>query len=308
MTMRTMQLDETRIGIFGKGGAGKSTVAVLLAKALARQGYDVSLLDADSTNVGLHRALGIQHPPRELLDYFGGMVFSGGAVTCPVDDPTLLTGAELTPDKLPEDYYAKSDEGIFLLTAGKIGEHGPGAGCDGPVAKIARDIRFHDTGPHPLMLIDFKAGFEDSARGAITSLDWVLVVVDPTRAAIRMAVDMKAMVREIRAGTPPATQHLEFPELAELARRLFREAHIKGVLFVLNRVTDDDTERYLRRALAEHNIEPLGIIHHDASVARAWLRGEALVETNVTADAEDIAMALETRHEEASTTLFATAN
>lgn len=84
-----------------KGESGKSTIIVLLARALAQRGYQVCVLDADSTNVGLHQALGVKSMPRPLLDYFGGMVFSGGAVTCPVGDPTLLTGAEITLDKLP---------------------------------------------------------------------------------------------------------------------------------------------------------------------------------------------------------------
>lgn len=46
-----------RIGIFGKGGSGKSTVAILLTQALRDQGYHVCLLDADSTNIGLAQTL-----------------------------------------------------------------------------------------------------------------------------------------------------------------------------------------------------------------------------------------------------------
>jgi Mrp family chromosome partitioning ATPase len=37
-------LSGKRIGIFGKGGSGKSTVAVLLAKALRKAGYELSLI------------------------------------------------------------------------------------------------------------------------------------------------------------------------------------------------------------------------------------------------------------------------
>lgn len=293
MSDRAKLLDGNRIGIFGKGGSGKSTVAVLLAKALARQGYDVCLLDADSTNVGLHQALGLKTASAPLLEHFGGMVFSGGAVTCPVDDPTLLPEAELTLDRLPQKYYVRNPDGILFLTAGKIGEQGPGAGCDGPVAKIARDLKLSDFGEHPVTLVDFKAGFEDSARGAVTSLDWVVVIVDPTQAAIKMAADMKAMVREIRAGTPPATQHLDFPELAEFARRLFRETRIKDVLFILNKVTDEETESYMRQKLAEQGVEPLGVIHRHTSISRAWLRGEPVADNGVADDAERIIEALE---------------
>ena len=44
-----------RIGILGKGESGKSTITVLLAKAFRNYGYQVCVLDADSTNVGIHQ-------------------------------------------------------------------------------------------------------------------------------------------------------------------------------------------------------------------------------------------------------------
>jgi CO dehydrogenase nickel-insertion accessory protein CooC1 len=265
-----------RIGIFGKGGSGKSTVAVLLAKGLRAQGYAVCLLDADSTNVGMHRALGLAHSPAPLLDHFGGMVFSGGRVTCPVDDPLPLADAEVSPTSLPDAYLGQSSDDILLLTAGKIGGLGPGAGCDGPIAKIARDLRVHGNGTEPVTLLDFKAGFEDLARGAVTSLDWAVVVVDPTIAAVEMAAHIQALVREVKAGGLPATQHLEDPALVEAANRLYRQAVIKGVYVVMNRVQDARMEHYLRERLHEHGVEAYAVVPADQAIARAWLAGETL--------------------------------
>jgi len=283
----------SRIGIFGKGGSGKSTVAVLLAKALRDLGYHVCLLDADSTNVGLAQALGFEHTPETLLEYFGGMVFSGGAVTCPVDDPTPLPGADIYLDTLPPQFFVQED-GITLITAGKIGELGPGAGCDGPVAKIARDFHLYMEGEPLVTLVDFKAGFEDTARGAITSLDWVIVIVDPTLAAIEMASDMCDMVARLKAMELPATMHLESPELVALANQIFIEARVKGVMSVLNRVQNIEIENYMRKELSARSIEPIGVIYEDPSMSITWLERKPLGGREAEQEALKIAKVLET--------------
>jgi CO dehydrogenase nickel-insertion accessory protein CooC1 len=205
------------------------------------------------------------------------MVFSGGSVTCPVDDPSLLQGAELTLDRLLEPYFSRSKEGILLMTAGKIGELGPGAGCDGPIAKIARDmqVRLPD-GEAPVMLVDFKAGFEDTARGVITGLDWILTVVDPTTAAMEMVFHLRDTLRRVQAGASPATAHIKDPALAEHAKRLYREAKVKGLFTILNRVADKEMEEYLRRRLADSDITPVAVVPQHKEITTAWLRGVSL--------------------------------
>jgi CO dehydrogenase maturation factor len=293
MTSEDKPLAGKRIGIVGKGGAGKSTVTVLMANALRERRYEVCILDADSTNIGLHEALGLASSPSSLIDYFGGMVFSGGSVTCPVDDPTPLPDANLSLNQISDEYYAQNQEGIMLLTAGKIGDLGPGAGCDGPINKIARDVKIFMEGSNPITLVDFKAGFEDSSRGAITSLDWVLVIVDPTHASIQMAIHMKEMVRLLKAGVPPATEHLESHELVEIARTLFRETRVREVLAILNRVRDVEMEDYMRDKLTQGGIEPIGVVRETPSITSAWLKGIPFNEPRLREEAEAIITALE---------------
>jgi CO dehydrogenase maturation factor len=293
MPDKEMSLVGKRIGIVGKGGAGKSTVTFLIAKALRRRNYEVCILDADSTNVGFNKILDLPSPPKSLIEFFGGMVFSGGLVTCPVDDPTPLPNSELALEEIPGEYYVQNQDGIMMLAAGKIGDLGPGAGCDGPINKIARDVRILYKGRKPVTLVDFKAGFEDSARGAITSLDWVLTVVDPTHAAIQMAIQMKNMVAQLKAGVPPATEHLESQELVQLAVKLFKETEICDVLAILNRIRDSEMEEYIRSKLLEGGVETIGSIHDDPSITASWLKGIPFDGKELSQKADDIVATLE---------------
>ena len=292
MNTSTKPLSGSRVGIFGKGGSGKSTVTVLLARALRNRRYPVCVLDADSSNVGLHDAIGVERPPEPLVDYFGGMVFSGGAVTCPVDDPTSLTGAVVSIEELPGRYVGRTKEGIWLLATGKMGERGPGAGCDGPMAKIARDLRVQVKGEECLTLVDFKAGFEDSARGVVVGFDRAVAVVDPTSAAPQLAIHLISLVNRIKRGDRPATEHLEDPELVEAARRLFREARIQDVLVVLNRV-DAESARHLLGVLSRRGVHPVATIRMDPRVSISWLKGVRLEAREASEDVEELASALE---------------
>ena len=290
--MRDADLAGLRLGIFGKGGAGKSTVTVLLARALREVGHPVAVFDADSTNIGLAGALGIERQPDTLLEHFGGMVFSGGLVTCPVDDPPPLPNAAVELDRLPSRFVGVTAEGIRLLVAGKIGAMGPGAGCDGPIAKIARDVRITAAGESPVTLVDFKAGFEDSARGVLTSIDWAIGVVDPTVASVRLAIHLVRIVQLMRQGVPPATRHLERTDLVDLAVRQFHDASIKGVAAVLNRVSDAETERFLRSALAPAGPPVIGSLSEDPALQTSWLRGQRLDAADLERTARGIAREL----------------
>ncbi len=269
-------LNERKIGILGRGGAGKSTVTVLLAAMLRKLGHEVCVLDGDSTNVGLHRALGITDPPDPLIEHFGGMVFQGGAVTCPVDDPALIRESEIDLETLDPRFLRRNADGIAFLQAGKLATFGVGAGCDGPMVKIARDLRVRSGTTPSILIVDFKAGLEDSFRGALVAMDDVIVVIDPSAAGISAAVALKESLAAQRAGGEPATRHLESRTSVELARRLYRESSLTGIHVVANKVDDSAVERLMREHLRPHGIELTTVIPRCLEIHDAWLWGKPI--------------------------------
>jgi len=66
---------------------------------------------------------------------------------------------------------------------------------------------------------------------------------------------------------------LKSPELIAWANKIFTEARIEEIWFVLNRVQSLEEEDYLRQGLSEKGIIPIGIIHQDPSISRSWLMG-----------------------------------
>ena len=84
----------------GKGGVGKSTTTVLLAKALAAAGHSVGILDGDLTGPSIPRLLGVSGRPGEgsgermlpLVDAQGIKVVSINMYLPAEDDPVIWRG------------------------------------------------------------------------------------------------------------------------------------------------------------------------------------------------------------------------
>ena len=101
-------------------------------------------------------------------------------------------------------------------------------------------------------------------------------MVDPTNAALQMALDMKRTVQLMRSGVRPATRHLQNPALIEFANRNFERAELSAFFVVLNRVREPRVEEALLRRLRVNGIEPVAVIPEHSSIADAWLDGVPL--------------------------------
>jgi len=89
----TVHLIENRVVVFsGKGGVGKTTIAVNLAYALVRRGRRVGLLDADLTGPNVGRMVGRSGPLRDR---------SGKLLPHEVEGLKVVSGASLLPPGQP---------------------------------------------------------------------------------------------------------------------------------------------------------------------------------------------------------------
>ncbi len=185
-----------KILICGKGGCGKSTVAALLATAMHKRGKRVFLVDADESNIGLYRMLGLDLP-ESLMDSLGGKKgFRDKTNTTGItlDNSTLLFPKDLKLDELPDDCCALS-EGVRVMSVGKIHHFGEGCAC--PIGKLFRmlfsSLRFEE---NDLVIVDTAAGVEHFGRSLDGQCDHIVCVVDPSYESIMMAKRVGVFARE----------------------------------------------------------------------------------------------------------------
>jgi CO dehydrogenase maturation factor len=256
-----------KICITGKGGCGKSMVAVLLSKLLAARGYRVLLVDADESNLGLQRLLGVKNEPIPLMEYLGGKPTLQKKMIDAFKQSTgepkmvILPQESISLADLPPEYIAHVD-GILHLRIGKI-EH-PMEGCACPMGALARD--FLDKlvlDEKEVVITDHEAGLEHFGRGVERGVDIVLTIVDPSYESVLLA----EKINSLAAGFGVRT------------------------LVLLNRVTPDTADG-LKSELQLRGIETAGSIRYDPEVFQSCLKGEPLSAVQAEVDVAELIIAI----------------
>jgi CO dehydrogenase maturation factor len=245
-----------KILICGKGGSGKSTISSLLAKSMAKKGFNVLVIDSDESNYGLHRQLGMQLP-EDFMNYFGGKrgMFKKLRIFFKKEDANVKEDPKSESvnvfDKrwgisdLPEEYLAKKN-GIKLLAIGKIHDFGEGCAC--PMGALAKTLLDNlDVSDKEVVIVDTDAGIEHFGRGVEQGCDVILVVVEPSYESLKLAKKIDDMARSIG----------------------------KTTYFVLNKV-NDDSRTMMFESLNQSKINVAGMISASKAVFKAGLAGEEL--------------------------------
>jgi CO dehydrogenase maturation factor len=180
------------MAITGKGGAGKTTVAVLIARYLADTGHKVIVLDADP-DANTAMALGLEpekcpEPVSELKDLIAERTGTKG------------TGGDfftLNPrvDDIPER-YAVDVNGVKLLRMGRLARGGGGCFCpeNAFLKSLLAYLFFSDD---QTVILDMEAGVEHLGRGTAQGVDRMIVVVEPGRRSIQTAQTIRQYAADI---------------------------------------------------------------------------------------------------------------
>lgn len=190
-----------KVLICGKGGSGKSTVSVLIAKNLKAMGYKVLLVDADESNFGLYGLLGIP-PSASLIENLGGKKGAKNKMATLFSKekaPALFTNDQKWKISDIPDESVTDANGIKLLVIGKI--HSFGEGCACAMGFVSKTFLSNlAIGDDEMVIVDTEAGIEHFGRRVEEGCDMILGVADPSYESFMLVKKIEEMGK--KAGVP----------------------------------------------------------------------------------------------------------
>ncbi|MFQ6106230.1 MAG: AAA family ATPase [Thermoplasmata archaeon] len=186
-----------RIGIAGKGGVGKSTLAGTLARLLARRGMRVLAVDIDPSP-SLAYAIGMSEEGRKNLVPLSRMLDLIEERTGVRPGSSYGQMFKLNPkvDDLVDKYGIVAKDGVRLIILGTI-EIG-GGGCFCPEnALLKRLLKHLVLDRDEVLIMDMEAGVEHLGRGTAEGVDVLVIVVEPGTRSIETARKIKKLAEDV---------------------------------------------------------------------------------------------------------------
>ncbi|NLT24339.1 MAG: AAA family ATPase [Syntrophorhabdus sp.] len=231
-----------KIAVSGKGGAGKTTVAGVMARILGDRGKKVIAIDADPDS-NLASAIGIDE---ESLRDVRPLAAMEEFIAERTGSKKGQYGAffQLNPrvDDIPERFSLVKD-GVKLLVLGSIPQGGGGCFC-AENALLRSLLSYVMIERDEYVIVDLEAGLEHLGRGTTEYIDALIVVVEPGKRSFQTA-------RQVR--------------------RLADDIGIKKVYVVGNKIADGQDETLVRENL--EGLPLLGFLSLNDRIIEADKRG-----------------------------------
>lgn len=174
-----------KLGIVGKGGSGKTTVAALLAQAYTERGARVLAVDTDA-DPNLALSLGL-----DLAEVDRVPVLPRSLIVGPGDGATSAA-------QLLRRYGVSTPAGAILLHATSVSQAAAGCMCSSH-ASVRSLLAAAIDDAADVTIVDMEAGLEHLSRsgGTLAYADVLLTVVEPTRKSIRTAAHIRALAEDL---------------------------------------------------------------------------------------------------------------
>jgi CO dehydrogenase maturation factor len=200
----------------------------------------VLVVDSDESNSGLFRMLGFDHPPVPLMELVGGKT----SLKQKMGQPSVFSETGIAAAQIPEQHLLQRD-GLMLVSIGKILQSLEGCAC--PMGVLSREfLKKLVLQEDELAIVDMEAGVEHFGRGVDTSIDSVLIVVEPP---------------------------LESVNVAQKIHDLASGIGIKNIWAIMNKVPSIEIATRLKAELEKRHIEVVGCIYYDADIFSSSLGG-----------------------------------
>jgi CO dehydrogenase maturation factor len=196
-----------RIAIAGKGGSGKTTIAAALARLLARTGWSVLAIDADSNpNLGIALGMGAQGASR-------AQPLPAEIVSRRLDGPALKEPVEAVFER----HGLEGPDGVRLALMGMPTHAEEGCLCS---AHATVSAVLGDAGERPGMatICDLEASPEHLSRGTARHVDALVLVAEPYYRSLETVRRLAALATE-----------LPIPRLGVVANKLRTETDADAV-------------------------------------------------------------------------------
>ena len=220
-----------RIAVLGKGGAGKTTVCSNLAKLYRKWGFGVYAVDADPVG-GLGAALGISqeqlesvkpiYDMREFIDDSN----SDGALYLLSPDVSEASGN-----------FSLSTDGITFLRMASTKTGGSGCYCkeNAFLKALLNSLVLKE---NEVAVLDMCAGIEPLTRGVVQGADLALVVTEPGRKSVDIAMSI---------------------------RKLSQQLGVKDIRFIGNKVRREKEEVFIKASFPKNEL--IGAIQYIDGIA-----------------------------------------